>query len=434
MKVLLLGSGGREHALFTKISDSPKLKELHVFPGNGGFPPSNIIQNPSLSLDQLDSLSQFIKENSYDLVVVGPEQPLVDGITDILEGICPVFGPSQVAARLEASKDFSKIFMKKYNIPTAKSQTFTDYQEASQHVQNHYQKNLKEKTKAPPIVIKADGLAAGKGVTVASSWTEAEEAIEKAMKKGVFGKAGHTVLIEDFLLGQEISVFSFCDGERALPLLAVQDHKRAYDGDNGPNTGGMGAYLPVPIVTDALMEQIQTQILEPVMNGMKKEGSPYRGLLYAGLMVHNQYAKVVEFNVRFGDPETQALLALLEDDLLELLWQSAKGKLVPSSVQFRKGAAIVIVLAADGYPGSHYQKEIPLFDIIVDGGESDITLFHAGTTRKHGGLVSSGGRVFNLVATGKDLMEAREKAYTFMKRYSLSGLFYRKDIGMRAIG
>ena len=364
-----------------------------------------------------------MEQAKYDLLLVGPEQPLVEGITDSLKGVCPVFGPSQAAARLEGSKEFSKNFMQKYKIPTAQAQSFTDLQPALTYV---------ETWEKSPIVIKADGLAAGKGVTVALDLKEAKQALDQAMRQAVFGAAGSKVLIEEYLEGQEISVFALCDGRRALAFLASQDHKRAYEGDKGPNTGGMGAYAPVPFVNDSLMAQIQTEILDRALAGMQSEGSPFRGLLYAGLMVKNNQAQVIEFNVRFGDPETQALLPLLNEDLLDLLYQAAAGSLSPKFLNFHKSAAIVVVLAAKGYP-SAYTKNISLKKL--DSPEGDITLLHAGTVRQEGQLLSSGGRVLNVVALGPSLTEAREKAYHFLESQAayMENLFYRKDIGVQAL-
>ena len=369
-----------------------------------------------------------MERGKYDLLVVGPEQPLVDGITDSLKGTCPVFGPSRAAARLEGSKEFSKNFMQKYKIPTARAKSFTELGKALAYIEGL----------APPlpIVVKADGLAAGKGVSVALDHKEAREALERSLSQGFFGAAGSKVLIEEYLEGQEISVFALCDGQRALPFLPSQDHKRAYDKDMGPNTGGMGAYAPVPFVNDHLMAQIQTEILDRTMEGMQSEGEPFRGLLYAGLMVKNNKAKVIEFNVRFGDPETQALLPLLDEDLLELLQQAATGRLRPRSLSFRKAFAIVVVLAAKGYPGDH-MKNIPLKN--VDSSEEDINLLHAGTSFEGGQLLSKGGRVLNVAALASSLAEARAKVYGFLegavKRQALSldSLFYRRDIGSKAL-
>lgn len=421
MNILLLGGGGREHALFWKLSQSPKLTMLKVFPGNGGFPEDAIVPaNAGLNLDKLSTVVDYVRAEKFDLVVVGPEQPLVDGIADALEGVCPVFGPVKAAARLEGSKDFSKDFMDRHGIPTARSKTFTELEPALEYL-NAMQ---------APIVIKADGLAAGKGVAVCSDLASAEEALRDRLERDVFGSAGHTVLIEEFMAGEETSVFAICDGERAVPFLASQDHKRAYDGDQGPNTGGMGAYLPVPFVDEKLMQQVQTEVLDRAMAGMQADGSPYRGLLYAGLMVKDGNARVVEFNVRFGDPETQALMRLLDEDLLELMAAAASGSLPDRPLRIRPGAALVVVVAAEGYPGS-YKKDIALKNI--DNDEGDIIFFHAGTRRAGDQLLSTGGRVLGVTATGPDLRAARKAVYDRLKNIEADGVFYRQDIGEKAL-
>lgn len=420
MNVLLIGSGGREHALFWKLSQSTQLGSIRVFPGNGGFAPESIALG--IDLKNFETIRSYVKQNKIDLVVVGPEQPLVDGITDALSRDCLVFGPTAFCAQLEGSKDFSKAFMKRHGIPTADAVTFTDSNAAIEYL----------RTRKLPIVVKADGLAAGKGVTVATSYEDAETAVRDAIDKKIFGTSGQSVLIEDFLEGQEASVFAICDGQRALPMIAAQDHKRVFDNDQGPNTGGMGAYAPVPFMNADVMRQVQTEVLDRVMAGMQKEGHPYRGLLYAGLMVHNGSVRVVEFNCRFGDPETQGLLRLLDEDLLELCKLSASGNLPQRQIQFKQEAVICIVLAAEGYPGE-VRKNIPIPDLKIIDSLGDIIMFHAGTALTQGGVVSTGGRVLNLTATGRDLLEARKLAYSALERVHVPGLFYRKDIGQKGI-
>ncbi|MBI3395647.1 MAG: phosphoribosylamine--glycine ligase [Spirochaetia bacterium] len=420
MKVLLLGSGGREHALFWKLSQSPRLTRLDVAPGNGGFP-SNVIRKDAPPLSDIPALAKFIQHEKYELVVVGPEQPLVDGITDALKGICPVFGPSRLAAQLEGSKDFAKSFMMKYGIPTAQSRTFTKSAEAVQYLDE-----VEARTGAP-FVIKADGLAAGKGVVVAATKSEAVGAIQDSLDHKKFGGAGARVLVEDFLKGTEASIFALCDGERALPFVAAKDHKRAFDGDKGPNTGGMGAFTPASVVTPSVLAKVQKLVFDPVIRGMKAEGAPYRGLLYAGLMIHNGEPSVVEFNVRFGDPETQALLRLLDEDLLELCHLCAAGTLPDRPLKFLPGSALVVVLAAQGYP-DEYLKGIALKNL--DKTQGDIITFHAGTRREGNSILSNGGRVLGVTATGRDLEEARKKVYGAMENIAVSGTFYRKDIGV----
>jgi phosphoribosylamine--glycine ligase len=426
MKTLLLGGGGREHALYWKLKQSARITTLHAWPGNGGFPLESI--PPALaaagSLDPNDpaSVRAFVERHGYEFVIVGPEQPLVNGVVDALAGVCPVFGPSAYCAQLEGSKDFAKQFMRSVGVPTAAAEAFTDSGAALA-----YLRSLPD----GPVVIKADGLAAGKGVVVARDRAEAEEAVRASLERRVFGSASSKVLIEEFMAGEEASVFALCDGERAIPFVACQDHKRAYDGDQGPNTGGMGAYCPAPVATPAVMEQVQREVLDPVVAGMKAAGHPYRGLLYAGLMIENDRARVVEFNVRFGDPETQALLRLLDEDLGELMWTAAAGSFSPDRrLRFRSGAAIVVVLAAEGYPDA-YRKNIPLKGI--DSQEGDIIIFHAGSRREGTEILSSGGRVLGVTAAAESFTAARELAYAGLKNISAPGLFFRKDIGEKAL-
>lgn len=418
MKALLLGSGGREHALFWKMSQSPQAEIIHAFPGNGGFPPEAIIANPELDLSNPASLSSFVEKEGYDLVVVGPEQPLVNGVVDVLQNICPVFGPVQQAARLEGSKEYAKKIMKQTGVPTAAAESFTDLKRALEYMSG----------RALPLVIKADGLAAGKGVTVAESAAQAEEAVRNCLEKRAFAEAGSRVLIEDFLEGEEASVFAFCDGERALTFIAARDYKRAHDEDRGPNTGGMGAFAPAPVVSPEVAERVRREIIEPVLSAMRAGGTPYRGLLYAGLMIHEKRPRVVEFNVRFGDPETQPLLRLLDEDILELMMLSARGELPDRPLKFQAGAAVVIVMAAEGYPGS-YRKDIPLSGL--DGLPEDIVCFHAGTYRRSDAVFSNGGRILGLTATGGDLSQAVDRAYSQMSKINVPGTFYRHDIGKR---
>lgn len=423
MKVLLIGSGGREHALFWKLSQSPKLSQLDVFPGNGGIPESSIITittegGKPATMQNIQEIAQYIKKTGYDLVVVGPEQPLVDGLADALEAVCPVFGPSRKAAALEGSKDFSKSFMNRHKIPTAKSRTFSDLNEALQYLESN----------PAPIVIKADGLAAGKGVTVAMSQEEAVEAVRDALERDKFGISGNRVLIEEFMDGEEASVFAFCDGERISHFIAAQDFKRAYDGNRGPNTGGMGAYAPVPFMTSDIMNRVRKEILEPVVKGMAEEGHPYRGLLYAGLMVKDGVPRVVEFNCRFGDPETQPLMLLLDEDILDLFYRSATGTLEDRPLKFHSGTAITVVISADGYPGT-YQKDIDLGTLSLEG--ENPVIFHAGTRKDQGRYYSTGGRILNITGRGKDHDEARKNVYAVVEKLNVPGIFYRKDIGLK---
>ncbi len=416
MKVLIIGSGGREHALYWKISGSPQVSLVHVTPGNGGIPVSAIPDAPSPSDQQ--AFVEFVRGAGYDLVIVGPEQPLVDGLVDLLEPVCPTFGPRAAAAQLEGSKSFAKEFMLRHGIPTAEARSFGRTDEALAYL----------KTRQVPIVIKADGLAAGKGVTVAATFEEAGSAIRDSLEARRFGDSSRSVLIEDFLLGVEASVFALCDGKKALPFVAAQDHKRAFDGDLGPNTGGMGAFAPTAAATPAVMRLVQEKILDRVMAGMAAEGTPYRGLLYAGLMIHEGQPSVVEFNVRFGDPETQALLRLLDEDLASLCLAAASGSLPDRPLRFLPGAAAVVVLAAQGYP-EDYLRDIPLKNVDMNLG--DIILFHAGTRRTDSGWASTGGRILGATALGSDPGEAARKAYRALERIEAPGTFYRRDIGMR---
>lgn len=425
MKVFLLGSGGREHALFWKLQQSPSATSVSVFPGNGGFPQDHLVQltrpdGSPADLSNLDIIVEHVIQEKYDLVVVGPEQPLVDGIADRLHGVAPVFGPVRLAARLEGSKEFAKEFMVRHRIPTAQAKSFTNLEEARQYLE----------TRNYPIVIKADGLAAGKGVTVAPDKKIAMAALEESLMNKKFGESGQKVLIEDFLKGEEASVFALCDGTRAIPFIAAQDYKRAFDDDQGPNTGGMGAYAPVPMVTPEMMETIQTKVLDPVIRGMSEEGTPYRGLLYAGLMVDGEDVNVVEFNCRFGDPETQPLMRLLDEDLADLLHRAASGNLEDRALRFKDETSMIVVLAAEGYPDS-YRKDVPLDGFSDAESNPSCVVFHAGTKKGESGILSSGGRVLGVTAAAPSMKEARQIAYEGISRLSCEGLFYRKDIGKR---
>ena len=416
MKVLIIGSGGREHALYWKVSQSTRVTAVHVTPGNGGIPERDRV--PAPDTHDHGAFAHFVGEAAYDLVIVGPEQPLVEGLVDDLSPVCPVFGPLAAAARLEGSKAFAKEFMLRHGIPTAQAQSFSDPAAALAYT----------RSRTLPIVVKADGLAAGKGVTVAVTLAEAEDAIRASLVDRRFGASGNSVLIEDFLQGTEASVFALCDGKRALPFVAAQDHKRAFDGDRGPNTGGMGAFAPTPTVTADVMRAVQTTVLDPVISGMAADGSPYHGLLYAGLMVHDGIPSVVEFNVRFGDPETQALLRLLDEDLAVLCLDAALGRLPDRPLRFHPGSAAVVVLAADGYP-EQYRKGISLKNVDTDLG--DIIIFHAGTERRPAGLVSTGGRILGSTGIGSGPAEAARRAYLALEKIEAPGTFYRRDIGNR---
>ncbi|HRG48336.1 MAG TPA: phosphoribosylamine--glycine ligase [Leptospiraceae bacterium] len=422
MKVLLLGSGGRESALAYKLRQSPLLKELKVFPGNGGFPLQELLSKSALNLKDKASTVSFIQKEKFDLVVVGPEEPLVDGIVDWLEeaGI-PCFGPSKYCAQLEGSKDFAKTLMKEFGVPTARYETFSDYDSAKTYLERE----------GVPIVIKADGLAAGKGVTVCFKMEEALNALKEIFLDNKFGASGAKVVIEEFMQGEEASIFAISDGANFIILPALQDHKRAYDGDTGPNTGGMGAYCPAPIATDKVYAQVRKEVFQPMLDGLRKKGFPYKGLLYAGFMVDKSgYARVVEFNCRFGDPETQSLMLLIQDDLLEIFLQSAKGNLTKKEITLREGASCIVVLAANGYPND-YIKNIPLN---LPKPMAGVEIFHAGTNRgEDGTLLSTGGRILGISSYASNLKTAVNNAYSYIKENPQDNTFYRTDICHRAL-
>ncbi|MER9255995.1 phosphoribosylamine--glycine ligase [Mesorhizobium sp. M0598] len=419
MRVLLIGSGGREHALAWKIAASPLLTKLYAAPGNPGI----CREAELVRLDIADHtvVARFCRENEIGLVVVGPEGPLVAGIADDLraEGI-RVFGPSKAAARLEGSKGFTKDLCAKYGIPTAAYGRFDDLVSARAYV---------EKTGAP-IVIKADGLAAGKGVTVAMTLDEALAALD-ACFDGSFGQAGAEVVVEEFLVGEEASFFCLCDGTTALPFGTAQDHKRLSDGDTGPNTGGMGAYSPAPVMTPEMIDRTMREIVEPTMRGMAETGAPFSGVLFAGLMITDSGPKLIEYNTRFGDPECQVLMMRLKDDLLVLLNAAADGQLAHTSVRWRDEAALTVVMAARGYPGAP-EKGSVIRGVEAAAGEG-VEIFHAGTAINGGALVANGGRVLNITATGRTVGEAQKKAYAALDRIDWPQGFCRRDIGWLAV-
>ncbi len=421
MNVLLIGSGGRESALAYALRKSKHLTSLKVYPGNGGFPSIERIPKDSFNLKDKDSTLSYIKKHNFDFVIIGPEEPLVDGIVDWLNDesiLC--FGPSKYCANLEGSKEFAKSIMKEFSVPTADYESFSDYSTSLEYV----------RTKGFPIVIKADGLAAGKGVTVAHSLDEAVSSLKDIFIENKFGKSGAKVVIEEFMDGEEASIFAISDGDRFVLFPAAQDHKRAFDGDKGPNTGGMGAYAPAPIVNETVLQNVTEKIFKPILSGLKSKGHPYKGLLYAGLMIKNNSPKVVEFNCRFGDPETQALMLLLEDDLLEVMLESARGSLLRSKLSFNNTFSTVVVLAANGYPNS-YTKDIKLTSFIKDSEE--IVIFHAGTEIYGSELISNGGRVLCIASSGESLKDSVKKCYTYLNQFELKDLFYRSDIAVRAL-
>lgn len=419
MKVLLIGSGGREHALAWKIAKSPRLEKLYVAPGNGGT--EQVATNVALDITSHSEIIDFCRTNKIELVVIGPEAPLVAGIADDLQAAgFAVFGPSQAAAQLEGSKSFTKALCDEMKIPTASYGRFEALEPALKYLN----------AQGAPIVIKADGLAAGKGVTVATTLEQAEAALRDCFS-GTFGEAGAEVVIEEFLEGEEVSIFAICDGKRFVTLASAQDHKQVFDGDKGPNTGGMGAYSPAPIMDPELLARVEREIIAPTVKGMAARGTPFQGVLYAGLMVKDKKPQLIEYNARFGDPECQVLMMRLKSDLLDLLEAAAKGDLSGIDLHWRDQAALTVVMAAKGYPGA-YSKDTEISG--ADTQNSDQThVFHAGTARKDGNLRANGGRVLNITALGKTVSEAQIRAYATLDNIDWPDGFCRRDIGWRAI-
>jgi phosphoribosylamine--glycine ligase len=420
MNVLLIGSGGREHALAIALGASPLLTRLFAAPGNPGI--GEVAQNVALDAANHSAVIAFCKAHEIDLVVIGPEAPLVAGLVDDLTAAgVPAFGPSKIAAQLEGSKGYTKDLCREFSIPTADYERFSDAEGAKAYARQ----------RGAPIVVKADGLAAGKGVVVAESMDEAEAAIDMIFG-GAFGQAGAEVVIEDFLEGKEASFFALCDGECAIPFASAQDHKRVGEGDVGPNTGGMGAYSPAPIMSDAMSARVMAEIVAPTMAGMKARGAPYRGVLFVGLMIGASGPKLIEFNARFGDPETQVMLPRLDCDLLPLLLASATGKLPQAPVALKPQSALTIVYAANGYPDSP-QRGTEIQGLDNARAQADVTITHAGTKLQGDKLIANGGRVLNVTALGEDVADARRKAYAALEMIDWPGGFYRRDIGWRAL-
>ena len=423
MDILVIGSGGREHALAWKAAQSPLADTVYVAPGNAGTFQEPLLNNIALAADDIPGLLQFAQSRSIGLTIVGPEAPLVAGITDTFQAAgLACFGPSQAAAQLEGSKAFSKAFMARHHIPTAASQTFTDATAALAYVRQ----------RGAPIVIKADGLAAGKGVVVAEDLATAEQAIQAMLAGNLYGEAGHRVVIEDYLSGEEASFIALVDGTHVLPMATSQDHKRVGDGDQGPNTGGMGAYSPAPIVSDAIHQRIMQDVMLPTVRGMAAEGMPYVGFLYAGLMIDaSGQPQVIEFNCRFGDPETQPIMLRLHTDLVAHCLAALAGTLDQEHTAWDPRPALGVVMAATGYPGS-YAKGQPLPNLPADlPGEHKI--FHAGTEHQARQLVNNGGRVLCATALGKDIQAAQQGAYALVDQITSDHLFCRRDIGYRAL-
>lgn len=419
MKVLVIGSGGREHALLWKLSQSPSVTDVYVVPGNDGM--SDVAS--LIPIKGNEDIIDFARLMQVDLTVAGPETVLTEGLADEFEkrGMA-FFGPSKAAARIEGSKGFAKALMKKYGIPTAAYETFDDEEKAIAYLKAN---------DTYPIVIKADGLASGKGVIIAQSEDEAIDTVKDMLEGHTFSGAGSSVVIEEFMEGEEASMLCFCDGTNVVPMISAQDHKRIFDFDKGPNTGGMGAYAPAPVMTKEMCEEVNVRILRPIVAAMKKEGYPFKGCLYAGLMITSEGPKVVEFNCRFGDPETEAVLPLFDGDLARVMLDCVHGTLSDEAVVWKKACAVDVVLASEGYPASHSSGEV--ISGIEDAKKAGCLVFHAGTVKKNGQYVVNGGRVLNVVALADTLAEAKAKAYEGVSRISWRGMQYRHDIADKGL-
>lgn len=419
MKVLVIGSGGREHALLWKLSQSPSVTDVYVIPGNDGM--SDVAS--LIPVKGNEDIIDFARLMQVDLTVAGPETVLTEGLADEFEkrGMA-FFGPSKAAARIEGSKGFAKTLMKKYGIPTAAYETFDDEEKAIAYLKAN---------DTYPIVIKADGLASGKGVIIAQSEEEAIDTVKDMLEGHAFSGAGSSVVIEEFMEGEEASMLCFCDGTNVVPMISSQDHKRIFDFDKGPNTGGMGAYAPAPVMTKEMCEEVNVRILRPIVAAMKKEGYPFKGCLYAGLMITTEGPKVVEFNCRFGDPETEAVLPLFDGDLARVMLDCVHGTLSDEDVVWKKACAVDVVLASEGYPASHSSGEV--ISGIEDAKKAGCLVFHAGTVKKNGQYVVNGGRVLNVVALADTLAEAKAKAYEGVSCISWRGMQYRHDIADKGL-
>jgi phosphoribosylamine--glycine ligase len=419
VKVLVVGGGGREHALVWKLAQSPKVDKIFCAPGNAGI--AQLAECVNIAADDVAALLEFAVKNRIDMTVVGPEAPLMVGLTDRFEEAgLKVFGPHKRAAEIEGSKTLAKEIMEKYQIPTAKYRVFTETAPAIEYI----------KELGVPVVVKADGLAAGKGVIVAEDMDTALDAVKLIMEEKVFGAAGNKLLVEEFLEGEEVSVLAFSDGTCVVPMVSSQDHKRAYDNDQGPNTGGMGAYSPAPIYTEELAEIVLEKILQPTIDGLKAEGRTYRGVIYAGLMITKDGPKVLEYNARFGDPEAQPVLMRLETDLVDIMESVLEGRLKQQEIRWSQEAAVCVVLASGGYPGT-YEKGKEICGLNQNGPDSYV--FHAGTAIKDDKIVTSGGRVLGITARGKSIKEAISAAYQEVEKINFAGVHYRKDIGAKAL-
>jgi phosphoribosylamine--glycine ligase len=420
MKILVVGSGGREHTMVWKLAQSPRTPALYCAPGNAGI--DALATCVAIRADDIGGLKDFVIKEQIDLTVVGPEAPLALGIADeFRRAKLKIFGPTKAAARLEASKIFSKEVMAQAKIPTARARSFDKISEALAYVEQH----------ELPVVIKADGLAQGKGVVIALTLEQARQAILDSMEHAVFGQAGKQVLIEQFLDGEELTIMAFTDGRSIVPMLPAQDHKRAGDGDTGLNTGGMGAYCPAPLGTPALREQVTRSVLQPIVDTMGRLGSPFQGVLYAGLMVVNETPYVLEFNARMGDPETQVVLPLLKTDFLDVLEAVVEHRLDQLAVEWQNETAVCVVMTSGGYPGA-YRTGIPIRGLPSDAA-GPATVFHAGTARKGNEIVTAGGRVLGILGRGRTLAEAQREAYRVVNSISFEGCHYRTDIAHRAL-
>jgi len=421
MKILVIGNGGREHALVWKINQSPKVSKIYCAPGNAGI--SQLAQCIDIGPDKITALADFAQDKKIDLTVVGPELSLSMGIVDeFTKRGLKIFGPTKTATEIESSKVFSKYMMKKYLIPTANYSTFTDAKEAMVYI-----------GKRPfPLVLKADGLAAGKGVFIVRDADEAKAALDSLMNEKIFGDAGLQVIVEDYLEGEEVSILAFSDGETVIPMVSSQDHKKIFDNDLGPNTGGMGAYTPVPFYDEHAENEVLEEILKPIISGLKKEGREYKGVIYAGLVFTKEGIKVLEFNARFGDPETQVLLPGLETDIVEIFMAVIEGQLAKIDIKWNNNAVVCVVAASGGYPAK-YQKGKRISGLEKLENKNNAFVFHAGTKYQDGKIVTSGGRVLGMTAWAENIKEAKRKAYEGMEKISFEDMYYRKDIALKAI-
>jgi phosphoribosylamine--glycine ligase len=423
MKVLIVGGGGREHAFAWKAAQSDQVEQVFVAPGNAGTAIEDKVTNVAINADDIDALRAFAETEKIALTIIGPEVPLVAGVVDVFQKAgLPCFGPSKAAAILEGSKSFSKDFLKKYNIPTAAYAVFTEVEPAIEYI----------KSQTIPIVIKADGLAAGKGVVIATTAEEAITTINDMLSGNKFGEAGHRVVVEEFLVGEEASFIVMVDGKHILPLASSQDHKARDDGDTGPNTGGMGAYSPAPVVDQAMHDRIMQEVIVPTVAGMENEGRTYTGFLYAGIMITDDGTpKTLEFNCRFGDPETQPIMMRLKSDLVALCLAATSGVLDQHTVEWDQRAALGVVTASAGYPASASKGDV--IHGLEHVNNENVKVFHAGTTVSHGDVVTAGGRVLCVTGLGESVTQAQEHVYAALKKIEYEGMFYRKDIGYRAI-